>query len=121
MHACARPAPNRSGSVRIIRDIRMSAELADLQPDERILDGAWIDGPGSRHDEVDQRIFWLVSRRLTLLGVAEGGWRQLYRDPRDGRLWELTFPRGSLHGGGPRRLQCVAALGAAERYGLALD
>ena len=82
----------------------MNAEFADLGPEERLLDGAWTDGPGSPHDQVDQRIFWLVSRRLTLLGVAEGGWRQLYRDPRDGRMWELTFPRGSLHGGGPRRL-----------------
>ena len=99
----------------------MSAEFADLRPDERLLDAAWTDGPGSAHDQVDQRIFWLVSRRLALVGVIESGWRQLYRDPRDGRLWELSFPRGSLHGGGPRRLECVAALIAAERYGLTLD
>ena len=100
----------------------MNAEFADLRPDELTLDGGWTEaGPGAVHDHVDQRIFWLVSRRLTLLGVAEGGWRQLYRDPRDGRYWELTFPQGSLHGGGPRRLECVAALVAAERYGVALD
>ena len=100
----------------------MNAEFADLGPDERTLDGAWTDaGAGGVHDEVDQRIFWLVSRRLTLLGVAEGGWRQLYRDPRDGRFWELTFPQGSLHGGGRRRLECVTALVAAERYAITLD
>ena len=99
----------------------MNAEPADLAPHERLLHGAWTDGPGSAHDEVDRRIFWLVTRRLTLLGVAEGGWRQLYRDPHDGRVWELTFPWGSLHGGGPRRLEHVAALVAAERYGLNLD
>jgi hypothetical protein len=98
----------------------MNAEFADLRPDERLLDGAWTDGPGSVHDRVDRRIFWLVSRRLTLVGVAEGGWRQLYRDPGDGRLWELSFPQGSLHGGGPRRLECVAALVAAEWYGVKL-
>lgn len=99
----------------------MNAAFADLGPEERLLDGAWTDGPGSAPDGIDQRIFWLVSRRLALLGVAEGGWRQLYRDPRDGRLWELTFPHGSLHGGGPRRLECVAALVAAERYGVGPD
>ena len=99
----------------------MNAEFADLAPGERLLDGAWTNGPGSAHDEVDRRIFWLVTRRLTLLGVAEGGWRQLYRDPRDGRVWELTFPRGSLHGGGPRRLENVAPLVAADRYGVKLD
>jgi hypothetical protein len=52
--------------------------------------------------------------------LVEGGWRQLYLDPRDGRRWELTFPQGSLHGGGPRRLECVAALVAADRYGVKL-
>jgi hypothetical protein len=94
----------------------------DLAPDEQLLAGAWVEsGDGRTLDDVDRRILWLVSRRLTLLGVAEGGWRQLYRDPRDARLWELTFPQGSLHGGGPRRLECVAALVAAERYGLKLD
>src|SRR5215217_1996577 len=100
----------------------MNAEFADLTPEEVLLSGSWTEtGRGPVHDEVDQRIFWLVSRRLTLVGVTEGGWRQLYRDPRDGRLWELTFPHGSLHGGGPRRLECVAALVAAKRYGVALD
>jgi hypothetical protein len=100
----------------------MSADFAELGPAEHVLAGSWSAADsGSTHDEIDQRIFWLVSRRLTLLGVAEGGWRQLYRDPRDGRLWELSFPQGSLHGGGPRRLECVAALVATERYGLELD
>jgi hypothetical protein len=94
-------------------------DFADLRPDERLLVGSWVeDGPGSVHDEVDRRILWLVSRRLTLEGVGDGGWTQLYRDPRDGRFWELTFPHGSLHGGGPRRLECVAAPVARERYGL---
>ena len=99
----------------------MNVEFADLNPDERLLEGVWTDGPGSAHDATDRRIFWLVSRRLTLLAVAEGGWRQLYQDPRDRRFWELTFPLGSLHGGGPRRWECVAALVAAERYGLETD
>ena len=59
-----------------------------------------------------------MSFRLTLVGVAEGGWRQLYRDPRDGRLWELTFPQGSLHGGGPRRLAVVDEAEAREGFGI---
>jgi len=100
----------------------MNVEFADLRPDERLLQGAWTQArTGTVHDETDQRILWLVSRRLTPLAVAEGGWRQLFADPRDGRLWELSFPHGSLHGGGPRRLECVAALVAAERYGLKPD
>lgn len=100
----------------------MSVEFADLGPDERLLQGAWTEpGVGTAHDETDHRIFWLVSRRLTPLAVAEGGWRQLFLDARDGRLWELSFPHGSLHGGGPRRLECISALVAAKRYGVKLD
>jgi hypothetical protein len=95
----------------------VTASFHDLAPDEQALAGSWTEaGRGSVHDEVDRRILWLVSHRLTLLGVAEGGWRQLYRDPRDGRLWELTFPHGSLHGGGPRRLVYVEEAVARARY-----
>jgi hypothetical protein len=95
----------------------VTASFHDLAPHEQALAGSWTEPErGSVHDQVDRRILWLVSHRLTLLGVAEGGWRQLYRDPRDGRLWELTFPHGSLHGGGPRRLVHVEEAAARARY-----
>jgi hypothetical protein len=94
----------------------------DLGPDERELVGAWLDRNGRRElDEVDRRIFWLVTRRLVPRGIAHVGWEQLYQDPRDGRYWELTFPEGSLHGGGPRRRGTVAALVAREKYGVESD
>jgi hypothetical protein len=91
----------------------------DLAPDEQRLVGAWVERDGRRElDDVDRRIFWLVTRRLVPRGIVHAGWEQLYQDPRDGRFWELTFPEGSLHGGGPRRLECVAALFAREKYGV---
>ena len=97
----------------------MTSSFHDLGPGEHVLVGAWVEhGDRSVHDDVDRRIFWLVSRRLTLLAVAEGGWRQLYRDPRDGRLWELSFPHGSLHGGGPRRLEAITSDVASATYGV---
>ena len=100
----------------------MTAAQHDLAPDELLLVGGWVEHDGRRAlDDVDRRIFWLVSRRLVLRGQASGGWDQLYQDPRDGRYWELTFPEGSLHGGGPRRLECVAALVAREKYGVNVD
>jgi hypothetical protein len=100
----------------------MAAEFAELRPDEYLVEGSWTEERvGSVHDAADRRILWLVSRRLALVATAEGGWRQLFRDPRDGRLWELTFPHGSLHGGGPRRLECVSTPRARERYGPLAD
>jgi hypothetical protein len=68
-------------------------------------------------DDVDRRIFLLVTRRLEHRGIAAGGWEQLYRDPRDGRFWELTFPQGSLHGGGPRQLTRITGAAAQVKYG----
>jgi hypothetical protein len=94
-------------------------EFTDLTPDEHRLDGAWVDtADGTVGDDVDQRIFWLVRRRLRACGVTHGGWDQLFVDPRDGRYWELTFPQGSLHGGGPRRLTHLPPELARAKYAL---
>jgi hypothetical protein len=98
----------------------MSEQEDDLGPDDTELVGGWDRSEEPpRLDAVDRRIFRLVTRRLEPRGVASGGWEQLYVDPRDGRYWELTFPEGSLHGGGPRRLTCVTESAARERYGAA--
>lgn len=94
----------------------------ELDPEEHELVGSWVEVNGARTlDEVDRRIFWLVTRRLAPRGIVQGGWEQLYQDPRDGRYWELSFPEGSLHGGGPRRLECIAPSVARERYGVGID
>ncbi|MEO6526696.1 MAG: Imm27 family immunity protein [Gemmatimonadaceae bacterium] len=92
---------------------------AELGPDERQLTGAWDDtGEDVLGDEVDQRIFWLARHRLTPRASINGGWDQLFVDPRDGRLWELTFPLGSLFGGGPRRLTHLSLEEASAKYGV---
>jgi hypothetical protein len=91
----------------------------ELRPDERELTGASDDvREGAPGDEVDRRIFWLVRHRLRARASANGGWDQLFIDPRDGRYWELTFPQGNLFGGGPRRLRHLSAEEAAEKYGV---
>jgi hypothetical protein len=96
------------------------SEEDDLGPEDTELVGGWDrSGDEPRLDAVDRRIFWLATRRLVARGVANGGWDQLYLDPRDGRFWELTFPEGSLHGGGPRRLTCMSESAAREKYGAA--
>jgi hypothetical protein len=96
-----------------------SQPFEELSPDEEQLTGHWIDTPrGPYGDAVEQRIFWLVTERLVALGSADGGWDWLFRDPRDGRLWELTHPKGSLHGRGPRQLTRIAPQTAAAKYDL---
>jgi hypothetical protein len=86
----------------------------DLVSDEVELRGGW--GGGGEPDAVERRIRWLVAHRLEALASADGGWSWLLRDPRDGRLWELTFPTGSIHGSGPRRLAVTTPEHAAEIY-----
>jgi hypothetical protein len=93
----------------------------DLAPDETELRGAWIPGADGRpsNDAVEERIRWLVAHRLTHVATSADGWDWLFRDPSDHRLWELTYPQGSLHGAGPRRLAMIGREAALARYGRA--
>ncbi len=84
-----------------------------LGPEEEELVGSGIVG-----DEVGQRIGRLINGYLERLASANGGWDVLFRDPHDGRLWELTFPLSEMHGGGPRILRHVADSVAREKYKL---
>src|SRR3569832_1100949 len=57
------------------------------------------------HRDVWDRIKWLTSKVLVLVGIERvGGWEKLYRDPDDGRYRLLTYPFGELQGGGPPAL-----------------
>jgi Immunity protein 27 len=98
----------------------MTANRDDLQPHETELLGQRLD-VGSRivGDAVEDRIAWLIGEALERVAVAERNWAALYRDPRDGRLWELTYPWGEMHGGGPRRLRLITPAEARAKYGVA--
>lgn len=100
-------------------DAMADALFRDLGPHETLLVGQWLDvGSGIVGDAVEDRIKWLTATRLLAQGVASDGWDWLFRDPRDGRFWELTFPFGSLHGSGPRQLAVVSADVAQAKYGI---
>ena len=89
-----------------------------LQPDEVQLTGAWLARNGRTvADETCERISELIRSHLVQLGSDTGGWEVLYRDPDDGRLWELTYPHGELHGGGPPQLRCLTPNEAKTKYG----
>lgn len=89
-----------------------------LQPHETDLIGKWnvIDGKAVE-DETCQRIKSLLTRQLQALGRDPSGWDVLYRDPDDGRFWELTYPQSEMHGGGPPRLTRLTTEQANEKYG----
>lgn len=72
-------------------------------------------------DATCRRIEWLISNHLVQLGSDASGWDELYRDPDDGRLWELTWPQSEMHGGGPPRLSCLTADEARGKYGPVAD
>ena len=93
----------------------------ELRPDETELVGEWLD-TGSRieGDAVAARIEWLVQESQLELAADESGWSTLYRDLRDGRLWERTHPHSHLARGGPPRLRLITAAAAARKYGVAL-
>jgi hypothetical protein len=89
-----------------------------LKSDETSLDGQWL-LVDSRvvADETCQRIEWLISSQLNEIVSDYSGWETLYRDPNDGRSWELTYRYGYMHGGGPPSLRVLSPEGAREKYG----
>lgn len=95
--------------------------MKQLQPDEKDLVGNWVLGKqGFEADEVSKRIEWLVSDILEKIADSPqwGAWETLFRDPIDGRLWERTYPKGEMHGGGPPRLTNITEEQARVKYGL---
>lgn len=67
-------------------------------------------------DSVCDRIERLVVKHLK--EVATTGWDTLYRDPQDGRYWELLYLHSGMHGGGPPSLVQVAKEEVKRKYQL---
>lgn len=96
-------------------------ELA-LQPGDVQLTGYWIDlGSGMVRDATWERIDWLVAHQLQRLAGLPQGPAALFRDPRDGRLWEKVHEHPQLRDGGPPRLTLLTPETAREKYGMFSD
>jgi Immunity protein 27 len=90
-----------------------------LQPGEVRLDGKWeFVGGKMRADPVTERIELLTTKYLTKVSMDASGWETLYRDPQDGRYWELTYPQSHMHGGGPPSLVLVEKDQVKSKYNL---
>jgi hypothetical protein len=89
----------------------------NIAPEETRLVGGWeFVGGAVSPDSVTKRIIQLTSDYLTKIATNENGWKTLYRDPGDARLWELTFPQSNFHGGGPPMLLQIGTGEARSRY-----
>jgi Immunity protein 27 len=89
-----------------------------LRPDETDLLGKWqIVGGEVVADDTCKRIQHLISSYLIQAAIDKSGWEKLFKDPQDGRYWELTYPQGEMHGGGPPRLTCLSLEQAKSKYG----
>jgi len=87
----------------------------DLKEEEKELVGMWLDlGVKVTGDAVSDRVEWLTAVRLEKLAENRELLAELYRDPRDGRLWEKIIP----FAGGPPTLRTLAPSSATERFGL---
>jgi immunity protein 27 of polymorphic toxin system len=90
-----------------------------LAPYETELVGRWEMVQGRMiEDEASRRIKKLVREELKSVAKASNGWDSLFRDPADGRLWELTYPSSELQGGGPPTLRIMSEEAAHKKYGL---
>jgi hypothetical protein len=91
--------------------------MMHILPSETDLIGQWFFDDGRvTADEMCRRIKSLIENYLDELGRDTTGWDILYRDPQDGRLWELTYPQSDMHGGGPPRLTLISVEQASIKY-----
>ena len=87
----------------------------EMKPEETELVGMWLDlGMKVMGDAVADRVEWLTATQLEKLGENRKELAELYRDPRDARLWEKILP----FVGGPPTLRCITRAAAAARFGV---
>jgi hypothetical protein len=91
--------------------------MMHILPSETSLVGQWLFKDGHvTTDEMCRRIESLIENYLDELGRDTTGWDVLYRDPKDRRLWELTYPLSDMHGGGPPQLTLVSFEQVSAKY-----
>ena len=90
-----------------------------LKPEETELQGFWLDlGSSVTPDSNWERIDELTKDYLELVATSPDGACRLYRDPADGRFWELSRVAPQMKDGGPPLLSAIEAPEAAHKYRL---
>jgi hypothetical protein len=90
-----------------------------LKPEETELQGYWLDlGSSVVPDANWERIDRLTNDYLEPVAVSADGTCRLYRDPTDGRFWELSRIAPQMKDGGPPLLSTIGLPEAAHKYRL---
>lgn len=88
-----------------------------LMPSETLLQGKWLVSDGAVvADYTSQRIEYLISSVLLFVARDNSGWVSLFRDPKDLRYWELSYPESQDHGGGAPMLRCMNNSEVDKKY-----
>ena len=97
--------------------MRLEGDEIRPKPEETVLQGFWLDlGSSVVPDARWDRITRLTEGYLELLATG-GGRERLFRDPADGRLWELVPVEPELPAS-PPLLRVIDPERAASQYGV---
>jgi hypothetical protein len=78
----------------------------------------WIFENGKVHTDANGVLIKsLIEGPFIYMSDRDGGWVRLYRDPSDEEFWELYYPNGGWHGGGPQALRPISKKEIQELYG----
>jgi len=88
-----------------------------LTSKETLLKGKWTTSDGAViANDVSRRIEYLIQNVLIQVATDDTGWVLLYKDPDDGRYWELSYPHSEAHGGGAPELRLLNDVEAQHKY-----
>jgi hypothetical protein len=91
--------------------------MSTIDAHETEIIGRWVWEKGAMvSDATCGRIDDLTRNYLVEVGRDKSGWDLLFRDPKDGRYWQLSYPNSDLHGGGPPQLTHLTKELALEKY-----
>ena len=91
--------------------------MTKILPTETEILGEWVVERGRTVESLEaKRIEKLINGYLEEVAVSADGWSKLFRDPSDGRFWELAYPGSSGHGGGAPALVCLSPREAAAKF-----
>ncbi len=90
-----------------------------ISPDEFEIVGGFTQENGKLVPKKSSyRIVALCDNLLEKIISSEVHYSILYRDPNDGRYWELIFTEPEFHGGGTRKLTFISDNEAKVKYQL---